>query len=153
MLNLEYRLFTTNNSGAWISASGEVSDGFQKLEFEATHNEYQDIDVSSSNSFEITGNFLNFVKEWLLFDANKSTNSIECRIYYEDVDCNGYFNHYAYIRSNDIQPFNVKVQHGFDNKRVLGGQNEVRAVEKKATIDQHDRHGQAAKSEPCERSR
>jgi len=108
MLNLEYRLFTTNNSGAWISASGEVSDGFQKLEFEATHNEYQDIDVSSSNSFEITGNFLNFVKEWLLFDANKSTNSIECRIYYEDVDCNGYFNHYAYIRSNDIQPFNVK---------------------------------------------
>jgi len=108
MLNLEYRLFTTNNSGTWISASGEVSDGFQKLEFEATHNEYQDIDVSSSNSFEITGNFLNFVKEWLLFDVNKSTNSIECRIYYEDVDCNGYFNHYAYIRSNDIQPFNVK---------------------------------------------
>lgn len=108
MLNLEYRLFTTNNSGAWISASGEVSDGFQKLEFEATHNEYQDIDVSSSNSFEITGNFLNFVKEWLLFDVNRSTNSIECRIYYEDVDCNGYFNHYAYIRSNDIQPFNVK---------------------------------------------
>jgi len=107
MLNIEYRLYNTVGIGAWISAANETDDRLQRLDFEAKHNNYEDIEISSTSTFAVLGAFSDFVRQWLIYDVNRAVNSIECRIRYITDDCDYYFREYAYIRYSDVQPINV----------------------------------------------
>lgn len=107
MLSLEYRLYNNLGVGAWITAYNEVSSRFQNIDFEAIHNNYEDIEISSTSNFSVSGVFSDFIRQWLIYDANRSVNSIECRIRYTDDGCDFYFRDYAYIRYTDVQPISV----------------------------------------------
>ena len=106
-LQLEYKIkeYGLPTPLTWTVADDtDLNSDFQKLEFEAIHNDYEDLLISGSLPFEINGNLFNAVYSYLVAHDYKAVNSIECRLKVVDTacGCDDYLNLYGVIRAIDV---------------------------------------------------